>query len=446
MKFFHSLILMSCLGIVTCMGCATHAHQLTGVRNDFYDGRIDKSSQRVEQLLSSKTKDADALKLDRAIIELTSGEPHKAEQTLRGVRDRLDYLEQKDATEQILSMVKDDQSVAWAGDDYEKVLLRTYLTMANLLNGGDDATAYALQIDEKQDEIVSRLENNREDSAEQLDFKRVALGPYLHAAMLEEGHSDYDDIERSRLKVVSWETTFRDGKTDLERARHGRHSEPGNGVAYLFCMVGRGPHKVEAAEVPTQAAMLVADRILSQVLKQELTPTLAPIKVPIVVPGRSIISNVAVETDGEQLGETATITDVSEFAVQQKEANMPEILGRAVVRRALKKAAMYSVKENVSAHKSPGADIALTLAGIAWEATENADTRCWGLLPDQIQVLRVELPVGDHELQLNPLLAGKETGVSQTVNVRIEDGRNTYIMATIPDREFVGEIVTSSRE
>ena len=428
------------------MGCATHAHQLTGVRNDFYDGRIDKSSQRVEQLLSSKTKDADALKLDRAIIELTSGEPHKAEQTLRGVRDRLDYLEQKDTTEQILSMVKDDQSVAWAGDDYEKVLLRTYLTMANLLNGGDDATAYALQIDEKQDEIVSRLENNREDSAEQLDFKRVALGPYLHAAMLEEGHSDYDDIERSRLKVVSWETTFRDGKTDLERARHGRHSEPGNGVAYLFCMVGRGPHKVEAAEVPTQAAMLVADRILSQVLKQELTPTLAPIKVPIVVPGRSIISNVAVETDGEQLGETATITDVSEFAVQQNEANMPEILGRAVVRRALKKAAMYSVKENVSAHKSPGADIALTLAGIAWEATENADTRCWGLLPDQIQVLRVELPVGDHELQLNPLLAGKETGVSQTVNVRIEDGRNTYIMATIPDREFVGEIVTSSRE
>jgi len=192
--------------------------------------------------------------------------------------------------------------------------------------------------------------------------------------------------------------------------------------------------------------MLVADRILSQVLKQELTPTLAPIKVPIVVPGRSIISNVAVETDGEQLGETATITDVSEFAVQQNEANMPEILGRAVVRRALKKAAMYSVKENVSAHKSPGADIALTLAGIAWEATENADTRCWGLLPDQIQVLRVELPVGDHELQLNPLLAGKETGVSQTVNVRIEDGRNTYIMATIPDREFVGEIVTSSRE
>jgi len=42
--------------------------------------------------------------------------------------------------------------------------------------------------------------------------------------------------------------------------------------------------------------------------------------------------------------------------------------------------------------------LAVDLAGVAWEATESADTRCWGLLPDQIQVLRVELPAGRHEI------------------------------------------------
>ena len=31
---------------------------------------------------------------------------------------------------------------------------------------------------------------------------------------------------------------------------------------------------------------------------------------------------------------------------------------------------------------------------MAWEASEAADTRCWGLLPDKIQVLRIELPAG----------------------------------------------------
>lgn len=426
-------------------GCATHAHQLEGIRNDYYSGRVDQSAKTIEQLVAKHDNAADALKLDRAIVELASGHPQLAERTLREVRDRLDFLEQKDAREQILAMVRDDQSLAWAGDDYEKVLIRTYLALTNLMNGGEDANAYALQIDEKQREIIARLERDRAEKESQRDFKRVALGPYLHAALLEERHLDYDDIERSRLKVVSWETSFRDGKVDLERARHGRHSEPGHGVLYLFCMVGRGPHKVEAAEVPTQAAMLIVDRILSEVLKQELTPTIAPVKVPIVQPGRALISNISLGRGGETIGTTTTITDVSQFAVQQAEANFPNVIARAVVRRTLKKGAMYAIKDKVGADARPGADLALTLAGIAWEATENADTRCWGLLPDQIQVLRVELPAGQHQLELQPMLGSNSTGIPKSVTVNIEDGRNTYLMGNIPDQQFVGEILSSSR-
>ncbi len=426
-------------------GCSTHAHRLESVRDDYYTGHVEKASKTIDELIVKEKQEADALKLDRAIVELTTGNPEKAEQTLREVRDRLDYLEQKDAREQILAMVKDDQSIAWSGDDYEKVLIRTFLAISNLMNGGEDATAYALQAGEKQNEIIARIEQDRRAENSQLDFKRVALGPYIHAAMLEERHTDYDDIERSRLKVVSWETEFRDGKLDLERARHGRHSEPGHGVLYFFCMVGRGPTKVEASEVPTQAAMLVVDRILSEVLKQELTPTVAPVKVPIVLPGQSLISNVSVHVDDEELGTTATITDVSQFAVQQSEANFPNVLARAVVRRTLKKAAMYAIKDNVGAESAPGADLALTLAGIAWEATENADTRGWGLLPDQIQVLRIELPVGEHALELNPVIGGATSGTPKTLTVQIEDGRNTYLLGTIPDTEFVGEVLTSSQ-
>lgn len=48
-------------------------------------------------------------------------------------------------------------------------------------------------------------------------------------------------------------------------------------------------------------------------------------------------------------------------------------------------------------------NLAFDAAGVVWEATEAADTRCWGLLPDKIQVLRVELPAGEHELDLRPI-------------------------------------------
>ena len=442
----RGMLAAACCLSVLAVGCATHAHQLKGIRDDYYSGNIEKSAETINHLIADDSKAADALKLDRAIVELSTGKPQAAEKTLREVRDRLDYLEQKDAREQVLSMVRDDQSLAWAGADYEKVLIRTYLSITNLFNGGGDANAYALQVDAKQNEIISRIQRSREGESTQLDFKRVALGPYVHAAILEEQHSNFDDNDRSRLKVVSWETSFRDGEFDLERARHGSHSEPGNGVLYVFCMVGRGPYQVEAAEVPTQVAMLIADRILSQVLKQELTPTVAPVKVPVVLPGRSLISEIHVLKDGQNLGATATITDVSQYAVQQAEANFPEVLARAVVRRTVKKGSMYAIKEGVGADANPAADLALTLTGIAWEATESADTRCWGLLPDQIQVLRLELPAGEHAIQLRPWQSGRAVGNGETVHVTIEDGRNTYLMGTIPDQHFVGEILNSSRQ
>lgn len=422
-------------------GCATHAHQLETVRTDYYSGNLERANTQIAELIVKQKRDADALKLDRAVVELTSGQPAQAERTLREVRDRLDHLEQKDVREQILAMVNDDQSIAWAGDDYEKVLVRTFLALSNLMHDGEDANAYALQIDEKQNQIIQQLEAEREENQAELDFKRVAIGPYIHAALIEERHLDYDDLERSRLKVADWKSDFRDAKIDLARAQTGVHSAPGNGVLYVFCLVGRGPHKVEAVEVPTSVAMLIADRILNAVTEQEITPTVAPIKVPIVAPGRSLISEVNVFVDGQRAGTTATIMDVSDFAVAQSQASLPNTVARAVVRRTLKKAAIYAVKDKVGAEAAPLADIGLTVAGIAWEATENADTRCWGLLPDKIQVLRIELPQGSHDITLDP--TGRGGSGRAVTNVQIADGRNTYMMANIPDTAVIGQILTS---
>ena len=425
-------------------GCATHSDRLHEYRDAYFTGRIEHASSTLERVMAESKQDVDVLALDRAMIELMSGETRKAEQTLRAKRDRLDFLEQTDAREVMLSMVKDDNSRAWAGDDYERVLIRVFLALTNLMHGGEDAGAYALQIASKQDEVIARIERDRPpEEAHELPFKRIALGPYVHAALLEERHTDYDDIERSRLKVVNWETDFRDAQADLERARFGRHSQPGNGVLYVFGLVGRGPYKEEVAEVPTSLAMLLADRILSNILDQELPPTIAPVLVPRVRPGRSLVSDVEVFIDGESAGTTATITDVSRFAVSQSQADFDATLARAIVRRTLKKGAIYAAKDHLGAESLPLADLALSIAGVAWEATENADTRCWGLLPDKIQVCRIELPAGEHHMSLQPRLSSRAQGKPQSRSVTIADGRNTYMLVNIPDREVIGSILVS---
>jgi hypothetical protein len=143
-------------------------------------------------------------------------------------------------------------------------------------------------------------------------------------------------------------------------------------------------------------------------------------------------------------GRTETITNVSQMAVQQHEAVLPQTVGRAVARRSLKKAAIFSAKQGLGLQNSLPA-LAFDVAGVAWEATENADTRCWGLLPDTIQVLRLELPAGEHTLALQPVdRSGRPLGNAVPRTVTVLDGRNTYVLAQATDSGIVGQPLTNS--
>lgn len=423
-------------------GCATHGDRLESIRSAYNAGQLDQAESIVEREIASRKSDADVLKLERAIIQLTDGRPEDAERTLREVRDRFDSLEQKDVGESILSTLTDDNRLAYAGEDYEKVLIRCYLALSNLMSDGGDASAYALQVGDKQRQIINAEGESSEENP-RLNYKRVALGAYIHAAIQEATHTNYDEAARAIKLVANWEPSFKDANEDLQRVSSGRHSEPGNGVLYVFTMVGRGPYKVERDEVPTSSALLIADRILTATSKHSLPPTIAPIKVPVVVRSDNRIASVLVETDSGLKGTTNTITDVGQLAVDQYDAILPQVMARAVVRRVVKKGAIYATKEAANIN-DPLASLAMDAAGVLWEGTESADTRCWGLLPDRIQVLRLELPAGEHVVKLTPSDRNGPFGAVASHTVGIEDGRNTYLMASFPDDHLVGQVLVSN--
>ncbi len=423
------------------LGCAAPSQQAQTARELYYAGDVERASSLLQEELDEADYDRDVLALDFAMTELFSGRPDVAEQTLREIRDQFDYLEQQDIAEATLALVTDDTRRAYAGEDYEKILIRVMLAMANLMHDGVDAQAYSLQVNAKQQEIVDAGLPLASENPK-LAYQRVATGAYLHGILREATHSNYDDVERSFAKVVSWQPGFTAGERDLQRARQGCHSARGNGVLYVFALVGRGPYKREANEVPTSAALLLADQIVSAVSEYSLPPTVAPIKVPQVVTWENGVEHVLVHIGGTPVGVTETLTDIGQLAVQQNEAIYPHIVARAVARRAIKKAAVYAAKDKVVG-SNQWADLALTAAGVIWESTESADTRCWSLLPDTIQVLRVELPAGQHELSLQATAGPTPLGPGGRTLVPIEDGRNTYVLACVPDARPVGQILVS---
>jgi len=245
---------------------------------------------------------------------------------------------------------------------------------------------------------------------------------------------------------VSWQPSFMAGQFDLARASQGAHSQRGNGVVYVFALTGRGPFKEEAVEAPSTAALLVAGEIVSAVGEQTVPPNVAPVKVPRVVSRRGNIAGIAVAADGQALGVSETITDVTQLAISQYDAIYPTVIARAVARRVLKNGVVYGGKEVAGIQKGSLSGLAIDLAGLAWQATETADTRCWGLLPDRIQVLRIELPAGEHDLALTPVSGGGvPLGRAATQRVEVADGRNAYVLASFPDNRLVGRVLVSQR-
>ncbi|HET6422756.1 MAG TPA: hypothetical protein VFG20_03680 [Planctomycetaceae bacterium] len=437
--------------LVVLTGCATHYDRIQPVRNDFFIGRLDTAREALLAQQKKHRNESDVLKLDLAMVELAAGRPQEAERLLRGVRDRFDDFEQKSVAEGAASLITDDRTIAYPGEDYEKVLIRAMLALSNLMGDGGDASAYALQVTEKQSQIAEKIAEKSKDGDE-IDvklraeaYKQVALGPYIRAMIAEESPLTLDDAVRARVQVANWAPDFPTAKSDLQRAQHEVPIPPGHGVLYVFTLVGKGPVKEQVNAEATQASLLIADRIISAVSPRGLPPTLAPVPIPKVRTSSSRTDMVAVEVEGRPIGKTATIVDVNMMANLQQEARYPEILGRAVARRVVKKGAIYAVKEVTDAQPNSLPSLALNVVGIAWEATEQADLRCWSMLPGRIQVLRTALPAGEHQVVLQPIsYTGANVGLAAPTRVNILAGRNTYLLGNFPEDHLVGELLTNT--
>jgi len=361
-------------------------------------------------------------------------------------------------------MWTDEQVRSYAGEDYEKILIRVFLSLSSIMQDGLDAESYTLQIQDKHEELTQSFakrstlakesppDSNRPDAIAQSksksksqgkEYQPLPLGFYMRGMLREATHRDYDDAVRNYEIASSLLPACLPLQWDLGRARSGVHSQSGHGVVYVFAMVGRGPYKIEVAEQPTSDALLIADRIVSAVGPYKLPPTVAPIKIPDIAVPPSDVDSVGIRMDGHSIGPTASLANIEQLAVSTYRANRNSVIARAVARRVVKKATIAAAKKGMG--KEGLTALGMDIAGIAWEASEAADTRCWGLLPRDIQVLRVEAPAGDHQLQLNALLGNRPVGPAQSTQIRVIDGLNTYVICWFPDSRSSSQIMCSNR-
>src|SRR5690606_12710094 len=133
--------------------------------------------------------------------------------------------EQKSLAEQATSMLTDDQRRQYSGEDYEKLLLRVFLTLASLMQDGVDAESYSLQTLAKQEELRERARESWGDEIPE-SYCVPPIAPYMRGLLREATFANYDDATRAYQHTLQLLPDSPLVLGDLERVTSGVHSAP----------------------------------------------------------------------------------------------------------------------------------------------------------------------------------------------------------------------------
>ena len=451
-RFINLLLLLTLFAHLA--GCARSVATIGTAHRAFATGDLDAASLALEEIANESPQMKDTASLDMAIVELAAGKTSAAERRLRALRDHFDTVPKTKPIHELASVATDENARPFYPAGYEEVMLRTMLAFCSLAGDQVDAESYTLQAITRQTELARQADQQGLNGTNL--YQPIAIAPYLRGVLREATHHDYDDASRYYQLVSSVRPEFSAAANDIIRSQNGTHSQHGNGVLYVISCVGRGPVLRETVAPTTTAALAIASSVLNTATNQKskesspstsradgttadaideevpALPNIASVKVPEVFIPASPIARLGIAVNGKIAGTTETVTDIGELAIRQNTAEMPWTIARAIVRRVAKETTVASITDAIGLEGTAGSMFHFATAS-AWSGLEKADLRCWGLLPREIQVLRTELPAGDHEIHVLPLNSASDTiSTGKRVTVSINNGRNHYLIVMAP--------------
>jgi hypothetical protein len=407
----------------------------------------------LDRLAECRGTESDIVSLDRAIIYLLASQPNSAIHELELTRRRLDYHAQIDVGEQTISALNDDSSVAWSGRNFERRMIDNLQILASLLQSDGESFALSSRgmagVHADARDAGLSLEFAGLDTAEAgsgsapapFRYSANRMTAWLAATVRSERIHDAEVTDRMIQQVVVWQPSGAARIDDLQTL--GTGAPQNHGTLQVLTLAGRiSPWRSEPT-IPTTAALLVADRILSATGDHSLPATTSPVLIARPVQRRyapKFLTHVFVA--GQPAKPSRILVDLNATAWDSWRVESDRQLARAVVRRVVKKGTIYGAKNALNVPKGSGTDMLLNVAGMFWESREQADLRQWNLLPAAVEVAQMKLPAGSHRVQLRVYAASRDAAGSPSdqleIPVNIQNGQNTFVVCFRPYNRLVG--------
>jgi hypothetical protein len=352
----------------------------------------------------------------------------------------------KSVSKEVSSLVTSDKLRPYSGTRYERLLSHYYRALNYIYQGQLDGALiecrratglinYFKGEDEDYDFLGTGFlayfsgmlfEAAGEWNDAYISYKQAA--EYYQNAAEKTGVGMPDDIGNSLIRLAR-KLGFTD---DLERYRQ-QYGEPPEhpknyGELILFYETGYVPPKREESltfpilktdDVEDEAFVPTLIGRKGRIYKDVELEYLLRVAIPTIGSHRPRLAGVEVAS-GTVKGSGVLVADVESIAIETFNAQRPMILLRTLL-RTVGKYLLYRKADK----ENEALGLLVNLAGVV---TEQADTRSWKTLPNQIFIVRMSLPAGTHTLNLSFLSTnGRGSRRESVPDVKINSNRITFL-------------------
>ena len=412
-------------GLLLLQGCATYSQSFYPVESKLVNQDPAGALQQLEKQ-GYDDKDQLLFLLNKAMLQRMQNDFQGSNQTLEQAKGVIEAYSALSVTEQAGSFIINDSTRTYTGTPLDQVMLHTYAALNYLqLKNLDAARVEILQINL----LLRKQMADAPNSALSVDpFSRYLagmvyedLGEYSDAMIAYRNALQAYQTHRKELYPLTIPETL---KTDLLR------SAKRIGLDNEYQKLSQEFNIKESAPGATNAQLgevvLLFQNGLAPVMREKSAGLVDPgsgqlirISLPYYQDRPKPVLHVRVSAgDTSQDSEVVEQIDAIDHATLK--AYLPAISARALARGVMKyKAAKEAGKNNGWAG---------LLVNIAGFVTEQADTRSWLTLPAEIQMARLPLAAGEHEISIS--LLGHHDQVIRTVKlgqVNVIAGKRQYM-------------------
>jgi hypothetical protein len=417
-------------------GCA--AYQLDSAQNDlrtsFASGDYSSTAELIQKLDQKDVyqgKDQVLLHLERGMVNHFANNYQESSQYFTQAEEEMDALFTKSVSRAIKSFVVNDNTLAYDGEDYEDIYLNIFKSLNYIhLNDLEGALVEVRRVNYKLDRLEQKYSGLVESLSKadttstgedkwktgDTNVQNSALGRYLSTIL----YAKTDKPDDARIEYENLLKAYRDQPSVYSNAKPNESklrtlTQPDSYNVLIQAFSGRAPVKKQ-----NDVRFYL-----------EESDTYIKFSLPSLKTFNSRVSSINVKVNDDPQVKLELIEEMDMVAKEVYKVKEPIIYARAVVRSFLKAVAANKLKKEASKESDALGTFVNIMGKIAQETTEKADLRSWQTMPGKAYATVLNLPPGEHSVQIQYLGPLNEVVYSENKTITVSENETLELVESM---------------